>query len=102
MALRLVGSRDQAAFTLTDNGDAFTAVSDSRVHWAECTSVSIRLDPGRYKVEALDLRYITTYSVSPWASTGDLAMPTAYLETHESGTRIYAKGGGTIIITRLA
>lgn len=102
MALKLVGSRDQTAFTLTDNGSAFSTVSDSRVHWAESSSANIRLDPGRYKVEALGPNYVTTYSVSPWASTGDLPMPTAYLETHESGTRIYAKGGGTIIITRLA
>ena len=102
MALKLVGSRDQAAFTLTDNGSAWSTVGVSRVPWAEHSSVNIRLDPGRYKVEALGLRYITTYSVSPWASTGDLPMPTAYLETHESGTRIYAKGAGTIIITRLA
>lgn len=102
MALRLVGSRDQAAFTLTDKGSAFSTVGDSRVPWAEPSSVSILLGPGRYKVEALGLRYVTTYSASPWVPTGDLEIPTAYLETHESGTRIYAKGGGTIIITRLA
>lgn len=102
MALRLVSTRDQAAFTLTDNGDSWATPSDSRVPWVESSSTNIRLDPGRYKVEALGPKYVTTYSVSPWLATGELAVPTAYLETHESGTRIYAKGGGTIIITRLA
>lgn len=102
MALKLVGSRDQVAFTLIGNASAFSTVSDSRVHWAEASSTNIRLAPGRYKLETLGANYVTTYSVSPWSATGDLEIPTAYLETHESGTRIYAKGGGTIIITRLA
>ncbi|OFN33604.1 hypothetical protein [Corynebacterium sp. HMSC072A04] len=101
MALRLVGSRDQTAFTLSDNGDAWAAPSESRVPWAEAGS-SIRLAPGRYRIDTVGARYAATYSVSPWASTGDLEMPTAYLETHESGTRLYFRGGGTVFITRLA
>lgn len=101
MALKLVGSRDQTAFTLADNGDAWATLSDSLVPWA-VGGKNIKLEPGRYKVEAIGAVYVTTYSVSPWVATGDLATPTAYLETHESGSRIYAKGGGTIIITRLA
>lgn len=102
MALKLIGSRDQAAFTLTDNGDSWVTPPVSRVPWMESSSTNIRLYPGRYKVETLGPNYVTTYSVSPWSATGDLEIPTAYLETHESGARLYLKGGGTVIITRLA
>lgn len=102
MALRLIGSRDSAAFTLSNNGDAWSGVSDSRVPWAEMTGTNIRLDPGRYRIDTIGARYVTAYSVSPWSATGDLATPTAYLETHESGSRLYFRGGGTVFITRLA
>lgn len=102
MALKLIGSRDQAAFTLTDNGGGWSSVSDSRVHWATVSSSSIDILPGHYKVETLGPSTVSAYSAVPWAKMGDLEIPTAYLEAHESGTRIYAKGGGTIIITRLA
>jgi len=102
MALKLIGSRDQVAFTLTDNGSTWAAASASRVHWATVSSSSIDILPGRYKVETLGPSTVSAYSAVPWAKMGDLEIPTAYLEAHESGTRIYAKGGGTIIITRLA
>ena len=101
MALKLVGSRDQTAFTLTDNGDAWATPSVSRVPWA-AAGANIRLDPGRYRIDTVGARFVTTYSVSPWQATGNLAMPTAYLETHESGTRLYCQGGGIVFITRLA
>ena len=101
MALKLVNTRDQTAVTLTDNGDAWATPSASRVPWA-AAGTNIRLAPGRYRIDTVGARYATTYSVSPWAATGDLAMPTAYLETHESGTRLYYKGSGTVFITRLA
>lgn len=101
MALKHVSGRDCAAFTLTDNGDAWAPSSVSRVPWAE-SGANIRLTPGRYKIETIGPRYATSYSVSPWTATGDVTIPTAYLETHETGTRLYFRGGGTVFITRLA
>lgn len=102
MALKLIDTRDQAAFTLSDNGDAWAGVTASRAPWAESSSTNIRLNPGRYRIDTTGTRHATTYSVYPWTATGDLTTPTAYLETHSSGTRLYFKGGGTVFITRLA
>lgn len=106
MSLKQIDSRDQTAFTLTDKGDAWTEPSESHVPWATVGSSSngnsIDISPGRYRIDTIGVQGIVAYSVSSFERMGNLTPPTDYLVAHQSGTRLFCRGAGTVFITRLA
>jgi|GEM_PF-7120821 len=97
MALRLVGSRDQAAFTLTTNeGNAWASWEGQSLPWCENLGYRLALLPGRYRVESPAGFELLT---SGWASQG-----TDVLVEATDGAKIYGDNSktGVFYITRLA
>lgn len=97
MALKLVGSRDKVAFTLTPNEDnAWASWEGQSLPWCENLGYRLLLSPGRYRVESPAGFDLLT---SVWASQG-----TDVLVDSTEAFKIYGDNSkaGVFYITRLA
>lgn len=97
MALKLVGSRDQAAFTLTEKaGSSWASWSGETLAWCENQGYRLSLSPGRYRVESP-----TGFELlaDGWASQGAdvLVESTGDAKIYGDNTKV-----GVFYITRLA
>ena len=97
MALRLVSTRDQTAYTCTAAQGAWASWEGQSLPWCTNGGYRLILTPGRYRVESPSGFELNT---NGWATQGKDAL----VDYQAGEIRIYANSQetGTFFITRLA